>query len=126
MNPSRREILRLSASMGIVCGISGCLGPSQEGTIGIIIENRDDEQHSIDIFFSDNNEDVYNNQYIISGGEETRDPDVVNAGEYTVSIILDSNQRTSLDFTMAGCDSNYLYVSIDEEPQIYAGVLDDC
>lgn len=123
---SRRRALRLAGSTVSLSYLSGCLGLLQDGGIEIRINNRDDQQHTISATFERENETVFSDQYTISPGEEAQTSDVVEAGEYLVTVGLNSSHTRTVDFHMGGCDSNALYVSIDESGEFDAGVLDWC
>lgn len=66
---------------------------------------------------------MFSDQYTVSAGEEITTDDVVAAGEYRVTVELDSAGTKTIEFDMNGCDSNTLFVPIYEsgefEPTVY-------
>jgi hypothetical protein len=69
---------------------------------------------------------VFNDQYTVSAGEETTTADVVEPGEYLVTVEVGSSNTKTVDFDMQGCDSNTLFVAIDGGGELEASVLDEC
>lgn len=124
--PSRRQTLQLVGSAVALGWVSGCLGVFQGGGIKIRIDNRDDQQHTVNVTFENEDETVFSDQYTVSAGEETTTSDVVGAGEYLVTVELDSSDTKTVDFHMGGCNSNTLFVAIHEAGELEAGVLDEC
>lgn len=123
--PSRRELLRLTG-LTLSLGTTGCLGSFRDGGVSIRAENRDDRRHTVGVTFESGEETVFGDEYTVPSGEETTAADVVAAGEYLVTVELDSTDPTRVDFTMGGCDSNTLFVSIQPGGEFEASVLDEC
>lgn len=126
MVPTRRKALQLAGSTIVVSSLSGCLDLFQNGTIGVRIENRDDQEHTVDVVFKKDSEIVSDKQFTVPPGEENRTPDVVKAGSYTITAALDSSDSTSFEFDMQGCKNNSLYVSISDAGELEMSVLDEC
>lgn len=123
---TRRQALRIAGSTAVLGSVSGCLGVANEGSVNVRIENRDDQQHIVDVTFENDGEAVFSDQYTVSADEEATASDVVDAGEYLVTVELDTSNATTVDFTMSGCDSNSLFVAVHEDGELEAGVLDEC
>lgn len=124
--PSRRRALEVTGATVAFGGFSGCLGFFQNGGIRVRIDNSDDRQHAVDVAFETGNETRFDDRYTVSAGEEITTSDVVDSGEYSVTVELDSSDTATVDFVMSGCESNTLLVSIDENGELKAGVLDEC
>ena len=123
---SRRKTLQLICSSIAIGLVPGCLGLFQDGGVGIRIENGDDREHTVSVTFRTESETVFSNQYTVSAGEEVETSDILEAGEYQVMVELDSGATETVDFVMAGCNSNRLYVDIEEDGSFWVGVLDEC
>ena len=80
MVSTRRKALRLAGFTIAVTSFSGCLDLFQNSTIGVRIENRDDQEHTLDVAFKKDSETAYNKPFTVPPGEENRTPDVVKAG----------------------------------------------
>lgn len=126
MVPTRRKVLQLAGSTIIVGSLSGCLDLFQNGTIGVRIENQDDQDHTLNVTFSKDSETVFSEQFTVPAGEGTQTPDVVKADDYTVTATTDSSDSTSFEFNMQGCKNNSLYVSISDRGDLEMSVLDEC
>jgi hypothetical protein len=124
--PSRRKALHLVGSTVSLGLVSGCLGLFQDGGIRIRIDNRDDQEHTVTVTFENGNKAVFSDQYTVSAGEETTTSDVVEPGEYLVTVEVGSSNTKTVDFDMQGCDSNTLFVAIDGGGELEASVLDEC
>jgi hypothetical protein len=122
---SRRTVLQL-AGVSALTGFGGCLSGFQRGGVSVRIDNRDDQQHTVGVTFGTGDETAFDDQYSIAAGAEETWSDVVDPGEYSVTVELDSSKSASLEFDMAGCDSNTLFVSIDAGSEFEASVLDEC
>jgi len=126
MVSTRRKALQLAGSTIVVTSLSGCLDLFQNSTIGVRIENRDDQEHTLDVAFKKDSETVYNKPFTVPPGEENRTPDVVKAGSYTVTAALDSLNSISFGFNMQECENNSLYMSISDTGELEMSVLDEC
>lgn len=124
--PSRRKVLEVAGTSVAFGGFSGCLGFFQDGGIRVRIDNKDDRQHAVDVTFERDDLTRFDNRYTVSAGEEITTSDVVDAGEYLVTVELDSSATSTVDFVMGGCDSNTLFVSIGESGELEIFVLDEC
>lgn len=124
--PSRRKALQLAGSTVSLGLVSGCLGLFKGGGIRIRIDNRDDQEHTVTVTFENGDEAVFSDQYTVAAGEETTTSDVVEPGEYLVTVEFGSSKRKTVDFDMQGCDSNTLFVAIDGDGALEASVLDEC
>lgn len=123
---SRRKALRLSGSTMALGVVSGCLGRFQGGSVGVLIENGDDQQHILDVVFEQGDETVFDERFTVEAGEETRTSDAVTAGEYAVSATLGSGESEQLDFHMNGCTDNSLSVYIDGNGELQLGITTVC
>ncbi|AXG07101.1 hypothetical protein DU500_12070 [Haloplanus rubicundus] len=125
MVPSRRAVLRATGTTTLV-GFAGCLGALRSGRVGVRIDNRDDRRHAVDVEFLSDGELVAERRFTVDGGTERTAENVVVAGEYRVDVTLDGETHTSVEFTMQGCTDNALFVGIDADGAVEAGVLDEC
>lgn len=123
---SRRKALPLIGTTVALGGVAGCLGVFKDGGIRIRIDNRDDQQQTVKITFEKGNETVFSDQYTVSPAEKITTSNVVQAGEYLVTVEQDTSDTKTVDFHMSGCNSNTLSVSINENGEFKPGVLDDC
>ncbi len=119
-------MLRLAGATATIGSITGCLGGGNGGSVGVRIENRNDQQRTVDVTFETESETVFSDQYAVPADEETAISDVVNAGEYLVTAELDASNTATVDFAMSGCDSNSVFVAIHEDGELEAGILDEC
>lgn len=126
MRLSRRKTLHFAGSIAATSGLSGCLGFFRRGTVSLLIENGDDQQHTLNVIFEKENETVFSNQYDLEAGAETETPDAVEAGEYSVQATLETTAEETLDFHMNGCTDNSLSVSIDESGKLQLGITTVC
>ena len=123
---SRRKTLQLVFSIITIGLVPGCLGLFQDGGVGIRIQNSDDREHNTNVIFKVESETVFSNQYTVSAGGEVETSDILEAGEYQVTVELDSGATKTVDFVMAGCDSNVLFIDIEEGGDFWVGELDEC
>jgi hypothetical protein len=125
MGPTRRTLLHAAGSTTIV-GLAGCLDRFRSGQVAVRVDNRDDRRHAVDVEFLDGGELVTEERFEIDAETERTYEDVVAAGQYTVDVTLDGEAHTAVDFTMRGCTDNTLFVSVDADAAVEAGVLDEC
>jgi hypothetical protein len=125
MVPTRRTVLRATAATPLL-GVAGCLGALRSGRVGVRIDNRDDTRHAVDVEFLNGDELVAEERFEVAAGTERTYENVVEAGEYTADVTLDGATTTTVPFRMNGCTDNTLFVSIDTDAAVEAGVLDEC
>lgn len=123
---SRRRALQLACSAATLGVTAGCLGVLRDGGVRVRLDNRDSRQHTVGVTFEADDETVFEDQFSVPAGEETTTADVVDAGAYLVTVELDSSETRTVDFSMAGCPSNTLFVGIDDGGAFEASVLDEC
>jgi hypothetical protein len=116
----------LTAGPPTLLALSGCLGAVRPGSVGVRVDNRDDRRHAVDVVFLSDGELVVEERFEVAADAETEADGVVDAGEYAVDVTLDGATETSVAFTMQGCTDNALYVAVDEDAAVDAGVLDEC
>jgi hypothetical protein len=86
--------------------------------VDIHVENLHTQQHELTVEFRIDGEVRFSEQYTIPPEEESRTPDAVEAGEYTVVASTESGARETLRFHMNGCRSNELNAIIDRDGTI--------
>ena len=124
MLPTRRALLR--ASPAALIGVAGCLDRLRSGRIAVRVDNRDDSRHAVDVEFLSDGDLVTEERFAVAADTERTYGNVAAAGEYTVDVTLDGETHTVVDFTMRGCTDNTLFVAIDADATMTAGVLDEC
>jgi hypothetical protein len=125
MVPTRRSLLRLAGSTTLL-GLAGCLDALRSGQVAVRIDNRDDRRHAIDVEFRSDGDLVTERRFEVVAGAERTYENVVDAGEYTVEVALDGGSETQVPFAMQGCTDNTLFVAVDADATMEAGVLDEC
>jgi len=125
MVPTRRTLCRALGTATVV-GVAGCLDSLRTGSVGVRIDNRDDRRHAVDVEFLDGGELVAEERFEVAAGTERESESVVAAGEYRVDVTLDGATHAAVDFSMQGCTDNALFVAVDTEAELEAGVLDEC
>jgi hypothetical protein len=125
MVPSRRAVLRVTGTTALV-GFAGCLGALRSGQVNVRIDNRDDGRHAVDVEFLSDGELVAERRFTVDGGTERTVENVVAAGEYRVDVTLDGETQTAVEFSMQGCTDNTLFVTVDADGAVEAGVLEEC
>lgn len=125
---SRRTALRFVGSTAALGAVSGCLGGFSltGGSIDVHIENRDDRSGTVDVTFEEGGETAFEDRFTVAAGEETTVSDAVEAGEYQVTVERGSTDTETVDFQMNGCTSNSLFVGIQTDGALEAGVSDEC
>jgi len=125
MVPTRRTLLR-AAGTATLGGGAGCLDSLRSGSVGVRIDNRDDRRHAVDVAFLSDGDPVAEERFEVAAGTERTDDNVVAAGAYTVTVAVDGGSETRLPFSMQGCPDNTLFVAVDADGAVEAGVLDEC
>jgi hypothetical protein len=125
MVPTRRTAFRAVGSTTLA-GIAGCLGLVRSGHVDVRVDNGDDRSHAVDVAFRAGGEVVAEERVEAPPGTETTVAEVVDAGEYAVTVILDDGTSRRVPLAMNGCTDNALFVSIDADAALEAGVLDEC
>jgi hypothetical protein len=125
MVPTRRTLLR-TAGTAALAGGAGCLGSLRSGSVALRIDNRDDRRHAVDVTFLSDGELVAEERVEVAAGAERPVENVVAAGEYTVDVALDGDSGTRIPFSMNGCTDNTLFVAVEADGTVEAGILDEC
>jgi hypothetical protein len=125
MAPSRRTLCRAAGATTLVA-LAGCLDALRSGQVGVRIDNRDGRTHVVGVAFLDGDELVAERRFEVVAETEREYENVVAAGEYTVDVSLDGATHTTVPFSMNGCTDNTLFVAVDANETVEAGVLDEC
>jgi hypothetical protein len=125
VTPSRRTILR-TAGATTLAGLAGCLDAVRGGHVDVAVENRDDRSHEVDVTVRSGGDAVAEERFVMPAGSTVEAEDVVGAGTYDVTVALDGEARTEVLFTMQGCPDNTLFVAVEDDGQVEAGVLEAC
>ena len=125
MIPTRRTLLRTAGTAPLV-GLAACLGALRSGSVGVRVDNRDDRRHAVDVTFLSDGDVVADERLEVDAGTERTAENVVAAGEYTATVAVDGGSETRVPFSMNGCTDNALFVAVDADGAVEAGVLDEC
>ena len=125
MVSTRRTLLRATVPTSLI-GLAGCLDALRSGNVDVRIDNRDDRPHTVGVVFRTGGEVVTEERFEVAAETERDVENVVTAGAYDVTVTLDGATRTTVPFSMNGCTDNALFVAIDADAALDAGVLDEC
>lgn len=108
---SRRILLRWVAVPAVAAG--GCLeSVRSRGQVDLSIRNGDNQVHDVLVEITDE-ETEFRDRFVLEAGERVGEQTVVDPGTYDVTVELDETPEETHYFTMANCEDNTIYVTID-------------
>lgn len=96
------------------CTLNGSGRESKQKAVGVRIQNNSPDQKEVQITVSERGNVVFEGTYTVESGPAVVQEGLIEAGSYEVTAFVDGVGTKTEDWSMAGCDSNEISVSFDE------------